>query len=105
MFVIHNYNPNFLSYKKLLGIDLAVLPRPACRKAKIGEQRDAGTARFFMCAGSFRLLLRKIHLPPRGRLTMLGALTVWQIGILQLVLQEKNVIFQKNLSANYRHSF
>ena len=72
MFVIHNYNPNFLSYKKLLGIDLAVLPRPACRKAKIGEQRDAGTARFFMCAGSFRLLLRKIHLPPRGRLTMPG---------------------------------
>ena len=28
-------------------MDLAVLPCPSARKAKIGEQRDAGIARFF----------------------------------------------------------
>ena len=33
--------------RNLRQIDLAVLPRPACREATIGEQRDAGAARFF----------------------------------------------------------
>ena len=38
----------FLYHRKLRKIGLAVLPRLASRKATIGEQRDAGTARFFM---------------------------------------------------------
>ena len=35
-------------------MNLAVLPRPACREATIGEQRDAGTARFF--EGTYSML-------------------------------------------------
>ena len=37
----------FLYYKKLLRMDLAVLPRLAVRKDAIGELGEAGTARFF----------------------------------------------------------
>ena len=36
----------FLYHKKLRKIDFAVVPCPTCRKATIGEGRDAGTARF-----------------------------------------------------------
>ena len=41
--------PLFLYHRKLLRMDLAVLPRLVARKATIGEHKEAGTARFF-CA-------------------------------------------------------
>ena len=38
--------PAFFTYRKLRKTDLAVLPRPVARKAKIGEHMEAGTARY-----------------------------------------------------------